>query len=186
MLRVTTILGANYGGGPWVSTLYFGGTTSGEANVAVTSTDLLWTGLESVCQNGLDMTVQTDVEVVDPATGQITAIFVTAGGSATGSAGGDALPWSTQGLLRWRTGVYYNGREVRGRMFIPAQTESFNVSGVPSAAWETDVETAAAAFLVAAATAGGHGVYSPTNGVFVPTVAQNAWNEWAILRSRRD
>lgn len=185
MLRVTSVF-TGMAGAPYYSTHYFGGDTSGEASAAVTAVDGLWDGLSSELSSQLDVAINTDVEVVDPVTGLTTGIFPTAGGGTAFTGSGDPLPPATQLLIRWRTGQYVSGREIRGRTFVPGFLEAASSSGRPDTAMVGNINTLAASFLTASAGAGALVVYSPTRGQAADVTAASVWTEWAVLRSRRD
>jgi hypothetical protein len=126
----------------------------------------------------------TDVPLVDPATGDVTTIATVSVAGVTMTGAGDPLPPATSLLVRWRTGQYLDGREIRGRTNIPRLTETDNTAGVPSA---TTISTWAAriATMLALSTAH-HVVWSKKNGAWATTVTGPVWNQWASLRSRRD
>ena len=186
MIRVTTEWAGTIVGGPYYTTMYFEGDTDGEADAAVAAVGAFWIALDPHIVSGAQSTVLTDVELVDPATGQITAVFSTPGAVNVFAGTGDALPWATQGLLRWRTGDFIGGREIRGRTFLPGMRETDSVGGVPTLVWSTAVQEAADDLLVAAAPAGGMSVYSPTHGQSSLVTNASPWGRWAVLRSRRD
>lgn len=184
MLRVTTAITGGPGGSQW-STHYFGGSTSGEAVVAAQAVRNFWAELANVLRIGHTFNPVDDVDLVDPATGLITGVFPTTTAVVNGTAADTALPWATQGLIRWRTGDYVNGREIRGRTFIPGFTEAAQVSGSPDATTITKINGAGDILLAAASGAGDLVVYSPTHRVASEVTSRSAWSEWAVLRSRR-
>lgn len=182
MYRVRTAITGGQGG-PSLSTLHFnvvGGLTAANA-VAATAT--FWTALRTRISNQLTMTVESDVATIDIATGQVTGITATAGAVVTGNDAGDPAPWATQGLIRWRTGIYVGGREIRGRTFIPGVTDTSTPLGVPSAAYLTDLNAAAAALIANAVS--DLEVYSPARREAAPAVLGQTWTNFASLRSRR-
>lgn len=185
MLRTLTTW-TNVQGAPYYTNLYFGGDTEGEADAAVAAIDGFLADLDPSLVNGMVATVDSEVELVDPASGNVTGVYGTAGATETFVAGGDPLPYSTQMLIRWRTGQYVNGREVRGRTFIPGWTESSSTNGKPLPGTVSTMATIAASFLTAASGAGGLVIYSPTHGLDASVTSTSVWSEWAVLRSRRD
>lgn len=184
MIRVrTTFTGRP--GSPGYSNLYFGGDTAGEAQAAVTEVLDFWDGVSAYMTSGTTIVVGGDVDLVDPATGQTTGVF-SVGDESTASSGAGAEAPALQGLVRWRTGDYVNGREIRGRLFVPwLSSEAYN-SGVPSAAFLTQLFASADNLRVDASTAGGLMVYSQTHGQASLVTSVSTWNQFAVMRSRRD
>lgn len=121
-------------------------------------------------------------EIVESSTGEIVGTDSTgAAWSHTATATGSALPFSTQGLLQLRTGVYFGGRELRGRIFLCGFVEDNSDEGEPVGALVSEVN-GWAADLVDANLA----VFSPSKLEFASVSAITMWTEWAVLRSRRD
>jgi len=185
MIRLTTTI-TGYPSGAFFSTLYFDGETQGEADAANAALDGFWNDMGAVISSALDFSVSPEVELVDVATGNITGIFLTAGASGPFGTAGEVLPLAAQGLLRWRTGQFEAGREVRGRLFIPGPVEGQQTDGVPTAAYVSAVNTRAADLITAGAGAGGLVVYSVRHRVRADVVTGSCWDQWAVLRSRRD
>lgn len=182
MWRVDTVT-TGLDGAPFYTQLFFNSTT-GSAAGAVTSVVVLWEDLAPVIVNDLTMTVDSIVTVVDQNTGNITGTVATAAGdSVPGTNAGEPLPGATQGLISWRTGEYINGRELRGRLFVPGPGSASNSLGEPSAGYISALETAANSFIGAAGTV--PVVYSRANNDARGIVAATVWDEWAVLRSRR-
>lgn len=127
---------------------------------------------------------EADVDEINVGTGEITAQTTVTTTPHAGTDSSEALPWATQGLIRARTGVFSGGREIRGRMFIPAFTEAQSSGGLPSSACRSDVNTAVA--VLANSTSAGWAVYSRTHHTVAGVSAATMWEEWAVLRSRRD
>jgi len=182
MYRVTQVA-TGVGGSPYYLTGYFsaaGGTAQQAADawrnfLAPSSTGYM---------TGLTFSPITDVTLVDPVTGNTTGTSPVTVSSMACIGGTSDLPHSTQGLIRFRTGQYINGHEIRGRINIPCQLESDNTLGVPDTAWLSTWNTRGAALITGGTKV--HAVYSPKNGCWATTTAAQAWNQWAILRSRRD
>jgi hypothetical protein len=96
------------------------------------------------------------------------------------------MAFATQGLIRWRTGVFIAGRELRGRTFIPGATESRSANGRPDSTYITTAETAAQDLLDNAALGAALVVYSVTHRQVELVQSRSVWGQWAVLRSRRD
>jgi len=171
-------------GAPWLSTMYFdvvGGLTAANANAAVGT---FWTAIRAHIATGTSIATEAEVGDIDIATGELTGLFPVTPVVTTGSGATDALPFATQGLLRWRTGVFVGGREVRGRTFLPAPIEGDSVVGIPSATYISNINSAAATLLGSAVA--DLMIYSKKNRDAVPALSGSVWNKWAVLRSRRD
>lgn len=185
MIRITTDF-AGMPGTPYYSTLYFQGETQAAATAAAAQANAFWEGVDNVMSTGLTWNVQDDAEVVNPATGQVTGIFAVSGLSGAGEDPADEMPGNVQGLMRWRTGVYIGGREVRGRTFIPSPTEAANNGGFPSAAYITALTNAVTQMRLVETPGSEQVIWSPTKGVAHLVSAEIPWTNWATLRSRRD
>lgn len=172
-------------GAPYFSTMYFGGNTSGEAPVAAAAVRAYWDGIKGFITSGGVIQVQSDVEQVDPATGFITAVYSTTS-VAVNSTGNAPLPKATQGLVRWRTGDFVSGKEIRGRTFIPALANDAQLVGVPSTTFKTTLTTAGNTLLTSASAAGNLVVWSRKNGQASQVSSFSVWDQFAVLRSRRD
>lgn len=182
-LRVTTSM-VGLGGGPFYSQMHFAGETQGAADAAADAVWDFWQAIFTSQAAGLTLTVEPEVIQFDLSTGAPETVYATSEAPMTSSGGGDALPWGTQGLIRWRTGAFLGGRELRGRTFIPALTEGHNTAGRPAAALITILNNAAAALIADGASE--LMVYSPTKSAIATVVTGTGWSEWAQLRSRRD
>lgn len=126
--------------------------------------------------------VDPEVLVVNPATGQTTGSFGVSSSPGTGADSNNPLPNAAMGLVRWRTGVYNDGRELRGRTFIPGITEnSCDANGNLS-------DTARSAIAAASNDLNDTTdfcVYSPTHHMQATPTNISVWQEFAYLRSRR-
>lgn len=180
MLRVRTVF-TGVAGTPYYSNLYFAGPSG--ADVAVEAVGAFWDvyGLSMV--NELSWTVEGAVAVMDVATGEITGYENVDPVTGDGSSTGEMLPRASQALIHLHTGVYRGGREVRGRIFIPAldiavdddgQVASTIVTGTPGVVEDLINDSP------------GWGVWSRKNGRLEDVLSGAMWAEFAMLRSRRD
>lgn len=141
-----------------------------------------WVDASGFIANNLSVQVTDTVYTLDGATGQITAATsVPTTAAVGGSASDPQLPYANQGMIRWATGVYRNGREVAGRTYVPGLTNAANNDGVISTTYRVGV-TAAAATLRAKGVA----VYSPTAQQWYSPITNAIPAKIAVLRSRRD
>lgn len=133
----------------------------------------------------ISATIESELRLIDSVTGDLTGTEVTTGNTFAGSSSGDPLPRASQALIRWSTPAIVAGRRLRGRTFLPCIIESFNtVNGKPDAsllsAWATNLST----FI--SACQGELCIWSPTHGSVANVTGGVLWDEWAVMRSRRD
>lgn len=170
-------------GSPYVTTLNFllAGSTPAGISTAIQG---LISGFATLVHQDLIMDWDGSLEIVESTDGQITGVTSATPRSAQGTLAGDMLPPATQGLLQWRTGVFQAGREVRGKTFVPALTEAAALGGQVAATTQTGLQNLITAMI--AATNAELAIYSRKNGSIVPVNAGTVWNQFAVLRSRRD
>jgi len=182
MWRVTQVA-TGVAGSPYYLTHYFDKLTGTAQQAADAWRNFLSAGVSTYTAPMIFNPI-TEVGEVDPTTGDLVGLSVVSVAGITFTGAGDPLPPATSFLIRWRTGIYLNGKEVRGRTNIPRLAETDNTLGVPNAAlitaWQTRLNT-----LLTAATPSPV-VYSPKNGLFAYVTAASPSNSWAVLRSRRD
>jgi hypothetical protein len=170
-------------GVPFLATHYLNSGGALTAANAVAGVGAFWTSLAGSMSSAHTWSTGTVVETVDPATGQPTGITAVTAVTGAGAQGGDQLPFATQGLMTWRTGQFLGGREIRGRTFIPGPTVAHTTNGVPTAAYKTALNAAAATYVAGVTFA--PCVYSRKNATTALLTAASAWDTWAVLRSRR-
>jgi len=178
----TTVTGGS--GGPYLSTSFFNVIGGLEAQDAVADLRAFWQAIRGNIWSGLTLTVEPDVAEIDIATGEVTGLVPTTSTPVTGDNSAEPTPWTTQGLIRWRSGIYVAGREIRGRTFIPGVNESVSQSGVPSSTYKSSIESAAATLLSSSVSE--MVVYSRKHHELGPVLLGSVWSQWASLRSRRD
>lgn len=182
MYRVRTAITGGAGGAE-LNTMYFNDTTPFTAQDAADAVVAFWTSLRNYIHSTYTMQVETVVTTVADFTGVPTGADVVTASAVTGNDNGDLLPPATQGLIRLQTGVWYGGRQLQGRIFIPGATEANSTGGKPSGAYKGQADAAIAA-LVADADSElfvWTKKYLNANGVS----GGSTWSEWAILNSRR-
>lgn len=172
-------------GTPWFSNLYFegGAATADAANAAV---DTLMTSLAVIQSNQLAFTIEPTATILESTTGQPVDVTTTDGGTGVGGQAGDMVPRACQVLVRLDTGVFLEGRQVRGKFFLPGVGEAFNDgAGVPDAdmlsgvldTFTTLLEAPGNPQLV---------VWSRARATVQVVTSAAVWSEWALLRTRRD
>jgi hypothetical protein len=185
MLEVRTFLTGPGVVGGGLNLTYWGGTTGGEAEAATDAMHTFWDDLNGALTNEVTFALDTVVNVVDPATGDVTGAIgpVTTFDPVQGTDGTHTLPLATQGLIHLRTGTYVAGREVRGRIFVPCFGEDMSEAGAPNAAAIGAMQTAINNLLGAIV---GLKVFSRTHNVELAVISGQVSPKWAVLRSRRD
>lgn len=183
MLRVQTIF-TGVAGSPYYNSLYFQGGSLVDAQSVHDRVADFWLALGSVLSQDLSAQVQGDVEALDPNTGQVVGVFGITPRVIIGGDSGQPLPFFTQGLVQLRTGVWVNGREIRGRMFIPSPTENAQTTGQPSGAYRNTIQDELDDLIGGTPTQ--LGVYSRTHRQLEYVSAATTWTQWGSLRSRRD
>ena len=174
-------------GSPWLSTSFFltagASGTQVEADAAVAKVGTFWSVVDGSMHTSL--TWSTEAQVAELTLGgTLVGGWATTPATGTGATGGDILPFATQELMRLLTGSFLNGRQLRGRIFIPGLTETASVAGVPAVA--TLAAHVAAANTMAAATDPRLAVWSRVNAAASAVASVTGLTQWAVLRSRRD
>lgn len=128
-------------------------------------------------------------EVIDSATGQATGAW-SGGTFQTVAASGAGTSWANGvgARVRWNTGVYHNGRRVRGSTFlVPLQSGVYDTDGTLVGSAVTAMQTAAAALVTAVPTMGIHTRPHPgaADGGFATVASAEVPDKVSWLRSRR-
>lgn len=188
MYRIrTTLTGVQ--GSPWLSTMYFD-VAGGTAQDAADAVGVFWGAMDNSMVSAVQWATEAEVAQVNASNGNLVMVHATTPVTGVGASATEVMPIATQGLVRWRTGSIANGREVRGRTFIPGLVEANNNSGVPTAAFVTMLNGAASALISDANSVlvvyhrGDPDAGSPGSKHTVTT--GTAWSQFAVLRSRRD
>lgn len=181
--RVRTIF-QGVRGTPYYSNLF----CLGEGDTFAQAVADFFRAIQSDLATDMTWTVEPEIAHIDAVTGQITDVTTWAGDTASGQSAGEPLPWSAQGLLQFFTPDWVNGRQVRGRMYIPGVTENSSFNGTPDSAFRDDVQAAYDSNIMAVAVqdTNPHVVWSRTNGSTHLVSRGNVVNYWGIQRSRRD
>lgn len=150
--------------------------------------ETFWTAVGARIHSSFRWTVEPVGRIFNEATGQTTGIWAdprVKTGVGTGTSGGQVAN-ATMVLFQWRTGVYKNGRELRGRTYVPGLLSNQVVGGELQPSSATALATAAQEFVDASP--GFHIWSRPKNGTSGSSeqvVSGTVWNELAVLRSRR-
>lgn len=183
MLRVRTQWNGEQGA-PYLSTMFFAGTSEDDALAAVTAVNAYWGFLNPVISDALSWVVEGSVASIDEEDGHLLDVLEVGSIGGTGADSGDVLPYAIQGLARWLTGHVLGGRVLRGRNFIPGPTETSNTDGRPTSSYIAKVVAGGAILMADADTT--LVVWSRQNQAAFEVTGLNCWGQWAELRSRRD
>ena len=185
MYRVRTVFTGMLGS-PYLSTMYFHdnlpiGVTRQQV---VTAVGTFWTAVDAQLSTSLQWSTEADVVTIDQVTGDITASGGTTPASGSGGTTGAAVLTAVQALVRWTTGQYIGGRQVRGRTFVPGMHGGNAIGNAPTAALTNAINAAAAALIADPNVE--LLLWSRKNGVAHLVTGGSAWGTLAVLRSRRD
>lgn len=171
-------------GAPFYTTLHFRD-SGGTAQQAATAARTFLVAFQNYIHSGTGVTVLPEVFTIDLLTGEPTAVTNTTTTAFGGAASGDPLPRGTQLNIRWRTGTFVGGHEVRGKTYIPSIVEAENgTDGNPSSALRTAANAAGAALIADANSL--FAVYSKVHNAAYDVASATAVSKWSFLRSRRD
>lgn len=163
MLRVR-VVGNGWTGAPSFSTFYFiaGGTENlATCDFAVARVQAFLTALKPLWFTQQFFQVQPDVDIVTPSTGLVTdTIATTPVPQVQGSSGTTSLPKMAAALVKLVTSTFFDGRRLRGRIFIaPLATAVVDATGA-------NLSVASQATLTAA----GNALFAVTSPTVVPAV----------------
>lgn len=183
MYRVRTVF-TGVAGSPYYSNLYFTqeGGTAAQARAAVNT---FWEANKALITSNLKWSIENEVPLVDQVSGDVVGVDSDATSYVSqGTRSDTPIPYSNQVLARLRTGVYLGGKEIRGRIFIPGFTQisqnSDGVIGSAAAGVATNLNA-----LIANANAQ-LVVWAKSKGTYAVVNSGSVWNQFAVLRSRRD
>lgn len=194
-MRVRSTL--TYGsGGPGLNTIYWSPAgavaVSADAADAVARVRAFWLAIAGVFASTMTIQVQSDVTRINPADGTLQGtLSPTAPASVVGTLGTAIGPIAAMALMRLRTNQIINNRQLRGRWYLgPISTGTVTASGVIGSSLITTMNNAATAMLTGGATSSAPVVWhrppSAGLGIAAPVNGCSAWDQVAVLRSRRD
>lgn len=179
-IRIQTIQ-TGFQGGPAYNNWYAGGQTQADADELALRVKNLWTAFGGLMKTGVEVRTTGVAEVFETITGKTTTNLAVEPLLTGGIAGAAEAAAGTCLVLRWRTGVYVNGREIRGRSYMSGLADIADGSGMVAQASLNGANAAAAGYATGSVTS----VYSPTNGSTAPISAGSCWNMFGLMRSRR-
>lgn len=176
------VITLGFQGAPGYNTYYSLAGTEAAASTWAGDVSGYISGLASNLSNVTTCQFDGILEEFDPGTGQTTSTLDVGAFSVQGVNNANQSPQGTCALIRWRTGLFLNGREVRGRSYISGLADIGDGVGRITDTNLADMQTAAQ-ILADSSTAA---VYSPTNGIGAFISSANVWNQFGLMRSRRD
>lgn len=189
---------SGFAGAPGVNTFYFFGASVGsftatDAANARTAVETFYTAIKSLYVNSTTVLCDSNVDIIDVITGQVTG-SVNAGVATgiTGSGGLSAAPRAAAVCVSWSTGYPVGRRILRGRTFLsPCASGAFGTDGNVQSSMITTVTNAASALMGSASADLAiwhrpHPLTSGNNGVAASAVSLKINPKGAVLRSRRD
>ena len=146
--------------------------------------ELFYNDYADHCNGTVTFALDPEYREFTPATGQTIAVAGFTGSNLwtqTGTSSPTSLPDQTSILVRWKTGVWVNGRQITGRTYLPYPSQSTG-GGQPSASVVNDISASANVLINTI----GLGVWSRTAGQVALITSASVWGEYAVQRRRRD
>jgi hypothetical protein len=142
-------------GGPGINTWYAIPSLVGSAQMTPTELtaassgfNVFYTAVRAYLIGGMAIAPDTEVKILDSATGELTGVVTMPTFAVSGSGSGNEESRATQIKLRILTNLFANGRRVKGGPFIgPASNLSLGPDGQLTATAVTTISTALNTFL---------------------------------------
>jgi hypothetical protein len=167
-----------------LTTLHYwdtGTTPQADMDAASVRENTMWSTLKGYMNNTVNYSASGTVDVLDITSGDIIDVQNVTAAGGVGGVVAEPLPWHTQALVRFRTGLYVEGRQLQGKLFLPGLTETENSFGVISAAAVSGITAAVNLLHTNSALA----VYSRKYATAGQVSSVVVPNRWAILSTRR-
>ena len=189
------IVGTGWTGGPSLNTLYFTSDSSSAADALAIAGHVRASWYETISYmvpSFVTQNVQGDVDVLDPATGDITDTFsTTPTAGMVGRGGANSAPIVAAAVLRLTTALFIAGRRLRGRAFLsPLSADKVEADGTMTVVGRSYGDAFGTA-LLASLTSGQawvvwHRPKAGSGGVASAVVTAVTNDKIGELRSRRD
>lgn len=165
---------------PGYSSTYFAGITPTQSLIDAVRD--AWTVMAADLNTNVTATVEATVMELDVATGKFTNAAAATARVVDFTSAGQVLPLQVQGIVHYGTGFFVNGRELKGRWFIPGWTEVDNTLGVPNSNAILKMINVGQTLITLNV---GWEAYSPTHHVSAPVISSSSPTHWGGLQSRR-
>lgn len=190
MLHVT-VNWTGFSGAPGFTNFYFGNTSDVTgANSAVTTSQAFLDAIHFYLPVGVNVQASTEVEVVDPANGDLLDVITATASSpvwAGQMTGAYAAP--TGGIVNWRTAGVHRARRVRGRTYlVPLGGDAYQSDGTLLDSVRTGIVTATAGMVSSpfGIWARPFGPPPVVAGALYDVISASVPDKACVLTSRRD
>lgn len=185
-----------YGGVSALHTTYWNflaASDSAGATEALARVRALWDSFKTRMPLGATVNFDPNLAKMQDQDGVLFGVATgSAPGTVAGATSGDVLPFQTQGLMKYGTGVFVGGRALQGRTYIPFPLEQDNTAGAgPLAGYVTAANTAFGLLGTTVATAIGQVIWhrpttpGGTDGSSSAVTSRVCATTWASQRGRR-
>lgn len=165
---------------PGVSTFYF----EAQSAVPLAALKTFFSSVSGAIPSGCLLTFPANGSKIDTSTGQTVGTWTATPPTALSGTGSGPYAAPAGMLVNWHTGLYVNGRELRGKTFIvPVISASYESDGSAGAAWITSLQNAATA-LIASGTP--PHVYGRSTATDAPALSGSVPDKVVMLTTRRD
>jgi hypothetical protein len=139
-------------GAPGYSNFYFNGELTGaQCNTAAAAVRKLFADVVGTLPNIVKINVKPTATVHDTGGALTNTVAITTPGTEVTGSGGTAYAGGVGYVVHWLTGVYLNGRQLRGKTyFVPAVGAVMSSDGTMAPSFVTQVQTAANAYVATA------------------------------------
>lgn len=187
LVRKITTRVTGVAGSPFYISAYFDANVGSAADNRDAWHNFVTAGdVASAQRSGSIWTTGGECPIVDVATGATMDVDVVSNKSVAGSSNTAILPTSQQLLVRWRTSSYNEGRRLQGKTNLPliGVGAATNDGGSVVSTVVGDLDTRAAALI--SNPLADLVVYSRRYKVADIVTSGSCWNNFSVLRSRRD
>lgn len=169
----------NFPGQPAVSTFYFGTADA----VQLGNLKSFFDAMTLMLPSGTTITYPSSGMRIDTSTGQPVSAWSATPPAASTMTGTSSYSGVSGAVVNWKTGVFLNGREVRGKTFlVPLVVGCYDTTGTIN---NTNLGQITAAATTLAGRVGGPQVYSRKYATVAPMTGVSVPDKAVVLRSRR-
>lgn len=185
LIRKVDVVWGGLAGSPYFTQFYFGH-EAGSASSTATAVRTFLQALASNLAAGMTATVKPEQAVIDTSSNQIVSVETAGAVSNVAYIGtGDPLPFATQVLLKLSTSQFNGGRRLRGRINIPGNLEAVCQAGALAPSSVGTYNGPAATLISATSSTGKWAVWSRMHHSWASVDSATAWDQFAVLKTRR-